>query len=296
MSERKINIGGGNLWFVEGWEVLDNAPVEYGKPWQHQGKCWDSELPDNTYDILFSSHMLEHVPHFRMEKTIAEFNRIMKTGGTLRILVPNLKKIAEAYVNNDVSFFSGSKHYSDHMGIGASFLRLLISPGGQTLAISREMDEIFGGYAHLYSYDFEMLSTVLEKWGFDEIRECEPGCSKIEEMRDFQHVKCDGERYDTKDPFVQKKQFLTKGTRYCYSGFDKTSTSQLVIEAKKVKSVSYAFEKEYSFNKTSRFDDPLNRIKLRLIRFVCNFVDVSYSVAKRIGITSPIKKIVRRGA
>ena len=36
----------------------------------------------------------------------------------------------------------------------------LISPGGQTIAMSREMDEFFGGYAHLYSFDFEMLNIT----------------------------------------------------------------------------------------------------------------------------------------
>ncbi len=294
-SGKKINIGAGAFWFAEGWESLDNAPAEYNKPWKHEGKCWDSRLPDDAYDIVFSSHMLEHVPHFRMEKTIAEFNRIMTTGGTIRILVPSLRKYAEAYVNNDVSYFSGAKHYSNHMGIGASFLRMLISPGGQTLAISREMDEIFGGYAHLYSYDYEMLSTVLEKWGFGDIRECEPGQSQIEELRDFQHAESNGKRYDMKDPFVKDKSFLAEGSDGHFTGFDKTSTTQLVVEAKKISSVAYAFEKEYKFNKMSRFDNPIDKLKLKLIRFVCHAVDITYAFAKKTGMTSLLKLLLGKG-
>lgn len=293
MSKRKINIGGGNLWFKEGWEILDNAPVEYGKPWQHQGKCWNSGLSDNTYDIVFSSHMLEHVPHFRLEKTIAEFNRIMKDDGVLRILVPSLRQAAEAYIKNDASFFSGSKHYSDHMGIGASFLRLLISPGGQTLAVTREMDEIIGGYAHLYAYDFEMLRAVLEKWGFGNIRECAPGQSTIEEMRDFQHVVCEGERHAVNDPFVREKRYLQNGRTAYYSGFDKPSMTQLVVEAKKISSVTYAFEREYQFNQTARYNDPINQLKLALIRYVCRSVDLSYAAAKHIGVTRLVKRLLQ---
>jgi len=102
---RKINIGAGTTWYAAGWDVLDNAPGKYKEPWKHRGKCWDSGLPSDTYDIVFSSHMLEHISHFRMEKMIAEFNRIMKVGGTLRILVPSLKNAAEAYVKSDVAFF-----------------------------------------------------------------------------------------------------------------------------------------------------------------------------------------------
>ena len=51
------------------------------------GKAWKNSLPNDTYDIVITSHMLEHVPHFRLEKTISEFNRIMKIGATIRILV-----------------------------------------------------------------------------------------------------------------------------------------------------------------------------------------------------------------
>tara|TARA_R110002074_G_scaffold402247_1_gene605658 strand:- start:231004 stop:231891 length:888 start_codon:yes stop_codon:yes gene_type:complete len=292
MSNRKINFGGGNTWFAEGWDVLDNAPVEYGKSWQYKGKCWDSNLPDDTYDIVFSSHMLEHVPHFRLEKTIAEFNRIMRVGGTLRILVPSLRHAAEAYVNNDVSYFSGSRHYSDHMGIGASFLRLLISPGGQTLAISREMDEILGGYAHLYAFDYKMLSTVLEKWGF-EVKESEVGKSEVEELRDYQHVMCDGKRYEMDDPFVKKKGYLAKDVNGYASGFDKASKTQLVVEAKKKVSVPYTFEKQYQFNQNGQFDSPIDKIKLIIVRIVFRLVDFAYIVAKRVGLTKLVKWIIK---
>lgn len=290
---RKINIGAGRQWYSEGWEVLDNAPDRYDEPWKHKGKCWDSSLPDDTYDIVFSSHMLEHVPHFRMEKTFAEFNRIMKVGGTIRLLVPSLRKAAEAYVNNDISFYSGSRHYSAHMGIGASFLRKIISPGGQTIAISREMDEILGGYAHLYSYDFEMLSTVLEKWGFDDIVESEPSQSAIEELRDFQHIVCDGKKYDMKDPFVREMQHVKSGRKWHTGGFDKTSSSQLVVEARKAATISYSLDKEYAFNRVGIIDSPVDKLKLTLIRFVSRSVDTAYAAAKRLGLTKLLKLLVR---
>ena len=31
-------------------------------------KCWDSKLSSNNYDVIFCSHMLEHIPQFRLEK------------------------------------------------------------------------------------------------------------------------------------------------------------------------------------------------------------------------------------
>lgn len=282
---RKINIGAGTRWRENGWEVLDNGSGTYDESWKHKGKCWDTKLPDNAYDIVFTSHMLEHVPHFRVENTFAELNRIMKVGGIIRILVPDLKKYATAYVNGDLSYFSNSRHYSDHLGIGASFLRLVISPGHQTIAFSREMDEIFGGYAHLYAYDFTMMKQLLEKWGFGEVKESAPGKSAIPELRTFQHVVHDGKAYSRADEFVRSGGYLKSERPWHYAGFDKSSETQLAVEAVKVRNEPYSFDKEFEFNKTARFRDPLDRIKLNLFRGISNFVDLSYLVAKKSGMT-----------
>ena len=56
------------------------------------------------------------------------------------------------------------------------------------------MDEYFGGYAHLIAFDFKMLKTILEKWGFSEIKKCSLGKSKIKDMREFQHIMINGKK------------------------------------------------------------------------------------------------------
>ena len=290
---KKINIGAGTDWYHDGWDVLDNGSGSYDEPWKIKGKSWDSNLPDNSYDIIFTSHMLEHIPHFRIEKTIAEFNRVLKKGGKLRILVPSLKKYATAYVNGDKSYFSGSKHYSSHLGIGGSFVRLIISPGQQTIAFSREMDEIFGGYAHLYAYDFDMMRIMLEKWGFGEIVESEPGMSSISELRDFQHLIHDGQRFERSDEFVRKREYLKTGKKWYFSGFDKQSQTQLVIEATKVRDEPYSYDKEYEYNKIARFDDKLSIIKISVYRKISHFIDFLDSAARKTGLINLIRLIMR---
>ncbi len=279
---KKINIGAGPTWYEEGWDVLDNAPGNYNQTWKLKGKAWKNSLPDDTYDIVITSHMLEHVPHFRLEKTISEFNRIMKTGATLRILVPCLKKASLAYINNNKSFFATSEHNSDHLGIGGSFVRVLISPGGQTIAMSREMDEFFGGYAHLYSFDFEMLKTLLDKWGFGNITESKVGASKIKELRKTQCLIHDNKSYKYSDKFVKEKKFLKTGKNWHFSGFDKVSDKQLIVEAIKIKDIKYSFDKEYKFNKGARLDDKVMNIKIFLIKIISDLVDLTYYLYKKI--------------
>ena len=70
-----------------------------------RGKCWDTKLPSNHYDVVFTSHLIEHIPYSYTERTFSEFNRIMKIGGTIRIVTPDLELAAHAYINNDLNFF-----------------------------------------------------------------------------------------------------------------------------------------------------------------------------------------------
>jgi len=228
--------------------------------------------------------MLEHIPHFRLEKTLAEFNRLLKVGGTIRIVVPDMKRAATAYVNGDKEYFASSKRYSDDLGIGGSFLRVVISPGGQTLAISREMDEILGGYAHLIGFDFEMLEKLLGKWGFGEIVESQAGESSIEELRERMCLHSDGKDYPRDSEFVESKAYLKTGKPWHYTGFDKDAKKSLYVEAKKIRSEPYSLDKELAYHKIQRFSSRLDNIKISVIRWAMMILDGLYWGAKRVGI------------
>ncbi len=289
---KKINIGAGNLWKSKGWETLDNAPVDYNYNWQHFGKLWDTKLKSESYDIVFSSHTLEHIPQFRVEKSIFEINRILKIGGKLRILVPDLESSVKAYIKKDKDFFKFSKHYDDSLGIGGNFIRQIVSAGGQTIAINREFEEILGSYAHLFCYDFEMMKTLLRKWGFNNIKKCSPGKSSIPEMHEFQHFVINGKKYDMGHPLVMKKKYLDDDSVYFQSGFDKKWNSQLVIEAVKSKNINFFKTKKIAFLEQSRYNSPLDNIKIRLFFLISNSIDSLYKLSKILKINVVIKKIL----
>tara|TARA_X000001036_G_C20671390_1_gene802598 strand:- start:1542 stop:2399 length:858 start_codon:yes stop_codon:yes gene_type:complete len=274
---RKINIGAGHFWKSEGWESLDNAPTSYSKKWKHYGKCWDSNLQSNSYHLVFTSHTLEHIPQFRIEKTISEINRIMKIDGTLRILVPDLEASARAYIKKDKNFFKFSQHYDESLGITGSFLRQIISPGGQTIAINREFDEILGGYAHLFSFDFEIMKILLEKWGFYKIRKCSPGKSKLKELREFQHFVIDGKKYDISDAYLKKKEAIRTNEFYT-SGFDKRWNGQLVVEAKKKINVKYSDKCQFLQLQQSRYNSRIDKLKIKIFFYISNFIERLFKI------------------
>jgi SAM-dependent methyltransferase len=52
---------------------------------------WDIPLPDACVDVIFSSNALEHVSKFDVVPTLREWHRILKPGGKLQIIVPDLE-------------------------------------------------------------------------------------------------------------------------------------------------------------------------------------------------------------
>lgn len=54
-------------------------------------------IPDNTADLIYMSHVLEHVSHRDMVSTLREMRRMLKTGGVLRISVPDFDHILTIY-------------------------------------------------------------------------------------------------------------------------------------------------------------------------------------------------------
>jgi len=57
-------------------------------------------IANNSYDLIYTSHVLEHVPWFQTKAALEEAYRILKNGGCIEIWVPNFKYIIECYIHN----------------------------------------------------------------------------------------------------------------------------------------------------------------------------------------------------
>jgi Methyltransferase domain len=64
----------------------------------HGTEIFPLAYPDGCADEIRASHVLEHFPHNQAEAVIADWVRVLKKGGKLKIAVPDFKKIAESYV------------------------------------------------------------------------------------------------------------------------------------------------------------------------------------------------------
>ena len=66
-----------------------------------------SDLPigDNTFDIVYSSHTLEHIREEHLEGVVRNVHRVLKPGGLFRVIVPDFLKSVNELRRSNLRFF-----------------------------------------------------------------------------------------------------------------------------------------------------------------------------------------------
>lgn len=107
LRHRQLEIGPG-MTPLPGFETLN---VRYSRGVTYVGNASGRlGFPDDTFDEIFASHVLEHIPWYKAETVLSEWLRVLKPGGRLTIWVPDGYKIAKAWVDfEDKSDASGMR-------------------------------------------------------------------------------------------------------------------------------------------------------------------------------------------
>ncbi len=261
----KMNLGASRNWVSKGWAVLDHK-IEKTEELRISGDIAAMDLPDKSCDIVFLSHVLEHIPHIKMQNVMAEINRVIKIGGSIRLLVPDLKKVAEAYVNKDEDFFKQAKLEDESqrtdLGYGGMFMNFIVSPGQDTVLFNRNVDEFIAGYAHLYSYDFEMMKKILENFGFGNIKQvgfCE---SKHDDFKTPLHVSHLSSKWQNlnkdfyiKNNLIHKYSNGSYDINFTVEGFDRDPLTSLIIEAEKISDFELREDNNYNHKNAKNYNN-----------------------------------------
>ena len=85
----RLNIGGGAVR-IEGFTTVDRWCGSEAYPLQ-----WE----DNSVEEIRASHILEHFPMNQTEKVLADWVRVLKPGGKIKISVPDITKVAKEIVD-----------------------------------------------------------------------------------------------------------------------------------------------------------------------------------------------------
>ncbi|MDR2406860.1 MAG: methyltransferase domain-containing protein [Bacteroidales bacterium] len=241
----KLNVGAGPIWSKTGWFVLDHKAIRSNAK-VIAGTAKNIDLQNEICSTIFCSHVFEHIPHIQLPLILDEFHRVLKQDGILRILTPDLKKIATAYVNEDKNFFkqacSEDENIRTDLGLGGSFMNFIVSPGQDTALFNRNLDNFISGYGHLYSYDFEMLKILLENSGFKNI-EYKAFCeSSFVEFHEPLHVNSLPPIWeDMNATFYEKHKLIhyydeqdkKYHINFTLTGFDRDPVTSLIIECRR---------------------------------------------------------------
>lgn len=103
--KRCLDIGPGSHP-APGFETLD---AFRGYNPTYVADCRDTKLPSETFDIVHCSHVIEHVEWFDVERTLHEWVRILKPGGTLEVWTVDAKRAFETIMKIDETLERGEK-------------------------------------------------------------------------------------------------------------------------------------------------------------------------------------------
>ena len=136
-----------------------------------------------SVDGLYASHVLEHLSLEDMRQALRESLRVLRAGGTFRLIVPDLLHRARHYVESAEANAMAAPEFMRSTMLGHE--RRVTSLLGRLRAM-------FGNSEHLWMWDFPSMRHELEVAGFIDIRRAafgdsqDPMFSRVEEADRFE--------------------------------------------------------------------------------------------------------------
>lgn len=116
--------------------------------------------PDQTIDAIYAHHFLEHLEERGIRRVLLEAYRVLKPGGGIRLVTPDLGKAVRAYAAKDHHFFSGWP--DPRQSIGGKFNNYLLCRN-----------------QHRFMFDLGFLEEFLRNAGLEKCQEVGPLESRI---------------------------------------------------------------------------------------------------------------------
>ena len=136
---------------------IDGLPA----PHIHYVRAIDDLSPFKTgsADLIYASHCLEHFSHLNVAQVLAEWFRVLKKGGILRLSVPDFDLLLKIYQENSFD------------------IDTILGPlmGGQDYQYN----------FHMVAFNKNKLEILLANAGFCEVREWLPGSSEFTTFDDY---------------------------------------------------------------------------------------------------------------
>ncbi|MFZ1721944.1 MAG: methyltransferase domain-containing protein [Microgenomates group bacterium] len=150
-------------------------------------------VPDNSFDYLFCEHTIEHFSLEQGRNIFAEFFRVLKPGGKVRMATPDLKFLIDLYKKEKKPVQKryiawSSKEFFPKLGIVH-----------ETFVINN----FVRAWGHQFIYDLAAFKILLPKAGFKNITKHKPGESRDKHLRGLElHGKSMGDEFNLLETLV----------------------------------------------------------------------------------------------
>lgn len=123
---------------------------------------------DNTFDFIFSEHMIEHIPIAAAQRLCSECARVLRPGGVLRIATPDMAFLFALWRNdapqlNETYMLNAARHFRNYPSL---------------VNKCATINNFFYNWGHSFIYDEETLSHVLLEAGLRNIERVPVGESR----------------------------------------------------------------------------------------------------------------------
>ncbi len=163
--------------------------------------AWDLRrgipYPDQSFDVVYHSHLFEHLDRGDALPFLRECRRVLKVDGRLRIVVPDLERRIRGYCEAAGALRTGrtAVAVAEHERAVVDLFEQMVRTDGVGAAhqrpLIRFLERVLRGDAgaigerHRWMYDQYSLSRLLERTGFCDIVVKEPTVSDIPAWAEF---------------------------------------------------------------------------------------------------------------
>jgi predicted SAM-dependent methyltransferase len=192
--ERKLHIGCGENT-ARGWLNSDFEPTS--NDIFHLDATNVFPFKENTFDYIFSEHMIEHVTFQKGFKMLSECHRVLRNNGKIRVSTPDLQFLIDLYRDKKSELqLEYIKWYTERFNKDAPYPY-------DTFVINSFVRE----WGHLFIYDEKTLRASMEEAGFTNIVRCELNESENKALRNLENEK------RIPKGFLKLESFTLEGTK-----------------------------------------------------------------------------------
>jgi predicted SAM-dependent methyltransferase len=168
----KLQVGGG-------WRLLDgwlNTDIEIIPGVMCMDATRRFPFADDIFYRVYTEHMIEHVSYHEGVCMLKECYRVLRVGGAIRVITPNLATIVGLYGHD---LCAAQKAYVEW--ILQTFVREC--PPNSVSVINT----MFHEWGHQFIYDEKTLANSMHAVGFHSVRQCRLGESSFLDLQNMEN-------------------------------------------------------------------------------------------------------------